>query len=76
MSWKMCLWVDGDSVSSQQPRRGLQGSVLSWQAPSAACGCTLGKYSPIPGEEEQEDKILLERDVQLRQLLHQAAIEC
>lgn len=81
MSWKMYLWVDGGSVSSHQPRRRPQGSVLSWKAPSAACGKEMEvwvgfeeMHAPLE-EEEQEDKTVLEREVPRRQLLHQAAIE-
>lgn len=61
--------------------RRLQGSTLGWKAPSAACGKKMEvrvgfeKIQP-PLEEEQEDKTVLEREVQPRQLLHQAAIEC
>lgn len=56
--------------------------VLSWKAPSAACGKEMEvwagfeqKHSSLEGE-EQEDKTVLEREVLLRQLLHQTAIEC
>lgn len=78
----MCPWIDGDSVSSHQLCRRLQGSVLSWKAPSAACGKEMELWvgfeeihSPLEGE-EQEDTTVLEREVPLRQLLHQVAIEC
>lgn len=80
MSWKTCPQIDRNSVSSHQPST--RFPVLSWKAPSAACGKEMEvwmgfeqKHPSLEGE-EQEDKTVLEREVLLRQLLHQTAIEC
>ena len=82
MSWKMGPRIDRDSVSSHQPCRRMQGSALSWKAPSAVCGKEMEVWvgfeeihPPLEGE-EQEHKTVLESEVPLWQLLHQAAIEC